>query len=59
MVGKCISSIQMLKGPQGTLFGRNATGGELVITTADPDLGLHGKGKLSGSRFNTARGDLT
>jgi iron complex outermembrane receptor protein len=32
-----LSSIQVLKGPQGTLFGRNATGGALLLTTAKPD----------------------
>jgi iron complex outermembrane receptor protein len=31
-----ISQVQVLKGPQGTLYGRNATGGAVVVTTADP-----------------------
>ena len=31
-----VSSVQVLKGPQGTLWGRNATGGAILITTADP-----------------------
>jgi iron complex outermembrane receptor protein len=31
-----LSSIQVLKGPQGTLFGRNTTGGAVLITTQSP-----------------------
>lgn len=31
-----IKSIQVLKGPQGTLFGRNSTGGAILVTTSDP-----------------------
>ena len=32
-----LQSIQVLKGPQGTLFGRNSTGGAVLLTTAKPD----------------------
>jgi iron complex outermembrane receptor protein len=32
-----ISSVNVLKGPQGTLFGYNATGGAIQITTPTPD----------------------
>jgi iron complex outermembrane receptor protein len=33
-----LDSINVLKGPQGTLFGRNVTGGAIVITTRQPSL---------------------
>jgi iron complex outermembrane receptor protein len=31
-----LQSVQVLKGPQGTLFGRNATGGAVLFTTQKP-----------------------
>ncbi len=31
-----LSSVQVLKGPQGTLFGRNSTGGALLLTPRTP-----------------------
>jgi iron complex outermembrane receptor protein len=43
-----IQSIQVLKGPQGTLFGRNATGGAVLFTSTKPkeELGGYVKGSL-------------
>ncbi len=32
-----IASVQVLRGPQGTLFGKNTTGGALVFTTNRPN----------------------
>ncbi|WP_372758535.1 TonB-dependent receptor plug domain-containing protein, partial [Litorivivens sp.] len=31
-----VDSLQVLRGPQGTLFGKNTTGGALVLTLAKP-----------------------
>src|SRR5580658_1963701 len=32
-----VTQVNVLKGPQGTLFGRNATGGVIPLSTRDPD----------------------
>lgn len=47
------ASVQVLKGPQGTLFGRNTTGGAILISTNNPDMDEF-SGSLSASygRFN-------
>jgi len=47
-----ISSIEVLKGPQGTLYGRNATGGAILINTLAPTATLTGKLEVGYGRFN-------
>ena len=50
-----LSSIQVLKGPQGTLYGRNATGGAIVIETLAPSNTLTANGEVAYGRFNDTR----
>lgn len=50
-----IESVQVLKGPQGTLFGRNATGGALLVTTTRPADHFTGKITASYGRFDDKR----
>lgn len=37
-----LQSVQALKGPQGTLFGKNSEGGAMVFTTAQPEYSRFG-----------------
>jgi iron complex outermembrane recepter protein len=48
-----IQQIETLKGPQGTLFGRNATGGALLVETRDPSESLSGNFDVSYGNFQT------
>ncbi|MEJ6009394.1 TonB-dependent receptor [Novosphingobium aquae] len=48
-----IESVQVLKGPQGTLFGRNTTGGAILINSKNPDMDdFEGSAAVSYGRFN-------
>ncbi len=47
-----LASIQVLKGPQGTLFGRNTTGGAILYTTAKPSAELEGMLRVRGGNYD-------
>jgi iron complex outermembrane receptor protein len=48
-----IDQLEVLRGPQGTLFGRNTTGGALNIHTNDPTDDLGGSFSLQGGEKGT------
>ena len=50
-----VESVTVLKGPQGTLFGRNSTGGAIQVTTSEPSQDARGVAEVSYGRFNTQK----
>ncbi len=48
-----IAQVEVLKGPQGSLFGRNTTAGIVKFDSAQPSRTWQGQGSVSYSRYNT------
>ena len=48
-----IDQIQVLKGPQGTLYGRNTSGGAVVFTSARPTDTFQADGHVEYGNYNT------
>ena len=49
-----ISRIEVLRGPQSTLYGSQAIGGVVNIVTADPTRPLEGDAQVEGGSYDTA-----
>ena len=52
-----LERIEVLRGPQGTLFGRNATSGVVNVVSAKPDLsGFGAKAEFEYGNYNSIKG---
>jgi iron complex outermembrane receptor protein len=52
-----LERVEVLRGPQGTLYGRNATGGSINLITAKPTDELSGYGRLTYGNYNSIVGE--
>ena len=53
-----VDNIEVLKGPQGTLFGRNATGGVIQVKTKDPQFTPEVDAHFGYGNYDTKSGDF-
>jgi iron complex outermembrane receptor protein len=51
-----LQSVEVLRGPQGTLFGRNVTGGAILIRTLPPSFTMSGRGTFTYGSDNLMEG---
>lgn len=51
-----LSSVQVLRGPQGTLFGKNSTGGAVLLTPNAPTDRFEGNAKITAGTYGRIEG---
>lgn len=53
-----VDRVEVLKGPQGTLYGRNATGGAILVYTRNPEFKTTGNIEISDGVFDGGGNDF-
>ncbi len=52
-----IASVEVLRGPQGTLFGRNTIGGAILVRTREPEIGeFSGRARVRAGNYDLFEG---
>ena len=51
-----VARFEVLRGPQGTLYGRNSSGGAIKIESARPSFTWTGGGEVGGGNWNALSG---
>jgi iron complex outermembrane receptor protein len=54
-----IQSVQVVRGPQGTLFGKNATGGAIIYATNKPTEVFEGHVEVDAGNYDRQDGQIT